>query len=87
MIPVGAYEPRWFMKHQHVNPAEAVQIHLDLQSRQSLGIHWGAFELTDESLDEPPEMLRQALQSRGLADSRFVTPPPGKILKIGNFSQ
>ncbi len=87
MIPVGAYEPRWFMKHQHVNPDEAIQIHLDLQSRQSLGIHWGAFELTDESLDEPPVMLRQALQARGLADSRFITPPPGKVLRIGNFSQ
>lgn len=87
LIPVGAYEPRWFMRHQHVDPAEAVQIHLDLEARRSLGIHWGAFELTDEPLDEPPRALLQALQARGVDTRDFVTTAPGETLKIGNFNQ
>lgn len=87
MIPIGAYEPRWFMRHQHVDPAEAVQIHLDLQARQSLGIHWGTFQLTDEPLDEPPRALRQALRARDIDVNSFVTLRPGGTLQIRNFIQ
>lgn len=82
MIPIGAYEPRWFMRHQHVNPAEAVQIHFDLQAKRSLGIHWGAFELTDEALDEPPRALRQALRSSATDAQGFITLAPGNVLKF-----
>ena len=71
LIAVGAYEPRWFMREQHINPAEAVQIHLDLMARTSIGTHWGTFELTDESLDEPPRALARARRERGIADDAF----------------
>jgi N-acyl-phosphatidylethanolamine-hydrolysing phospholipase D len=82
LIPVGAYEPRWFMKEQHVNPAEAVQIHLDLVARRSIGIHWGTFALTDESLDEPPRALDAARRERGLADEAFTVMAIGETRRF-----
>ena len=71
LIPVGAYEPRWFMQHQHVNPAEAVRMHQDLGARRSIGVHWGIFELTDEPLDQPPRDLQAARDAAGLAAGAF----------------
>jgi Beta-lactamase superfamily domain len=71
MIPVGAYEPRWFMKTMHVNTDEAVQAHADLRARYSVGMHWGTFRLTDERLDEPPLMLAQSLARAGVPDTEF----------------
>ena len=82
LIAVGAYEPRWFMKEQHVNPQEAVQIHLDLKAKRSVGVHWGTFDLTDESLDQPPKDLAIARQSAGLAKQDFDVMAIGQTLKL-----
>lgn len=78
LIPVGAYEPRWFMRQQHVDPAEAVQIHLDVAARKSVGVHWGTFNLSDESLDEPPRALQQAVRERGLLAGEFTVMAVGE---------
>ena len=82
LIAIGAYEPRWFMTSQHVNPAEAVQIHLDLQAKRSVGVHWGTFELTDESLDQPPVDLAEARRAKGLADESFFVMAIGETRKL-----
>ena len=70
-LPIGAYAPRWFMAASHVDPEEAVQMHLDLGARRSVAMHWGTFVLTDEPLDEPPLRLYRALERRGLSLSDF----------------
>ena len=81
-LPIGAYEPRWFMQASHVNPEEAVQIHRDLQATQSVAMHWGTFVLTDEPLDEPPRRLRQALHVQGLTEHDFWVLKHGETRRL-----
>ena len=81
-IPIGAYDPRWFMKDSHVNPEEAVQIALDLKTPHSFGMHWGTFTLTDEPVLEPPARLKEALKEQNLAPDFFISPKPGEILQL-----
>ena len=57
LLPIGAYEPRWLMAPVHMNPAEAAQAHRDLGAKQSIGMHFGTFQLTDEPIDAPPLAL------------------------------
>jgi L-ascorbate metabolism protein UlaG (beta-lactamase superfamily) len=79
IIPIGAYEPRWFMSDGHVNPEEAVRMMLDCGAAQALGVHWGTFQLTDESRDDPKGALAVALQARGLPPERFLAVEPGEV--------
>ena len=73
LLPIGAYEPRWFMGSQHMNPAEAVQAHRDLGARQSIGMHFGTIQLTEEPIDEPLHALARARQANGVPDEAFTT--------------
>ena len=77
MIPIGAYRPRWIMEPVHVDPFEAAQLHLDVQSRQSVACHWGTFRLTDEPLNEPPVVLQMALAKHGVPAEQF------RVLRFG----
>jgi L-ascorbate metabolism protein UlaG (beta-lactamase superfamily) len=71
LLPIGAYEPRWFMKDIHMNPEEAVQAHVDLGAAGSIAMHFGVFHLTAEGIDEPPTRLARALASRGIPARDF----------------
>lgn len=77
MIPIGAYEPRWFMESAHMNPAEAVRAHVEVGALRSVAMHWGTFQLTDEGRLEPPLALREALVRAGIAESDFAIPAIG----------
>jgi len=79
MIPIGAYEPRWFMSDQHVAPEQSVQIFHDIGAEQALGFHWGTFQLTDEGREEPLQLLRTSLAASGVASSRFTAFAPGDV--------
>ena len=86
-IPIGAYEPRWFMSHHHMNPEEAVQAHLDVRSKKTVAIHWGTFVLTDEPLDEPPERLKTAVRDKGLAGEAFVVLQHGETMVLDQVTR
>ncbi|HKF43318.1 MAG TPA: MBL fold metallo-hydrolase [Thermoanaerobaculia bacterium] len=82
LLPVGAYEPRWFMRVVHMNPAEAVQAHLDLEAARSVGMHFGTFRLTTEGIDEPLRALEEARRSRNVQESQFGVLPFGGSLQL-----
>ena len=82
MIPIGGYNPPWFMNYHHVNPSESIQIALDLGVSKSFGMHWGTFRLTDEDILEPAQLIDQELKKLNLADDFFRTVKPGEILPL-----
>ena len=86
LLAVGAYEPRWFMKEQHINPAEAVQVHQDLKAKRSVGVHWGTFELTDEPLDQPPKDLAAARTAANISGDEFFLLAIGQTRRIDKRS-
>ena len=82
LVPIGAYEPRWFMEPAHMNPEEAVQVWQDLGGRGAFaGMHWGTFILTDEPVGEPPERVRAAWLERGLPLAALHVPAHGETLE------
>jgi len=83
ILPIGAYEPRWFMAESHMNPEEAVRAYLDLGgSGAFIGMHWGAFRLTDEDPLEPPERTRAAWHDAGLPADHLRLPGVGGTVAI-----
>ena len=79
-IPIGAYDPEWFMAESHVNPEDAVQIMLDLDAEKSFAMHWATFKLTDEDTLEPKARLNEALKNKNI--NNFSAPAPGKIIRF-----
>ncbi len=73
LMPIGAYEPRWFMTSVHMNPDEAVRAHVALGARRSIGMHFGTFQLTDEGIDAPLEALTVARTAQGVREQDFIT--------------
>lgn len=85
-IPIGAYEPRWFMQQQHLNPQDALMAHQDLHSRYSVGIHFETFQLTDEAFQQPRSTLTEEWQA-GKYQGRFLVPTFGKQYFMEDFSK
>ena len=79
-IPIGAYEPEWFMAASHVNPEDAIKIMIDLESEFSFGMHWATFTLTDEDTIEPKIRLERALENAEL--NNFTTLTPGEVVLL-----
>jgi N-acyl-phosphatidylethanolamine-hydrolysing phospholipase D len=82
LLPIGAYEPRWFMRYLHMNPEEAVDAFRLLRARAMIPIHWGTFKLTDEAMDEPPRRARDAWRAAGLPHDGYRQLRHGETLTL-----
>ena len=82
ILPVGAYEPRWFMAPQHQNPQEAVEGMALCNAAHAAGCHWGTFHLTDEPIEEPAQKLAEALAAEGISPERFRAMRPGEVWDV-----
>jgi L-ascorbate metabolism protein UlaG (beta-lactamase superfamily) len=78
LLPIGAYEPRWFMQPQHMNPEEAVRAFSETGADQALGHHWGTFRLTNEGIEQPLIDLASALDAQSVPPERFRALRPGE---------
>jgi L-ascorbate metabolism protein UlaG (beta-lactamase superfamily) len=83
MLPIGAYKPTWFMSPIHVSPEESVQIHLDVQSATSIGMHFGTFPLADDGEDDPVADLQMALGKYQLHKESFIVLKEGESRDFG----
>jgi len=82
LLPIGAYEPRWFMRDQHMNPEDAVKALADCGAEAALAHHHGTFQLTDEAIDAPALALAEALDAAGVPRERFAVLKPGQVVEI-----
>ncbi len=81
-LPIGAYEPRWFMRDQHMNPAEAVDAMVLSGARRAGGHHWGTFKLTSEAIDAPRQELAAALAEKTIKPDLFTALQPGEVVVV-----
>jgi L-ascorbate metabolism protein UlaG (beta-lactamase superfamily) len=82
ILPIGAYEPRWFMRDQHMNPSDAVKALADCGAQSALAHHHGTFQLTDEAIDGPVIALGEALDGAKIPRERFAALKPGQVFEI-----
>lgn len=82
LLPIGAYDPRWFMAAQHTSPEEAIRIMIDLDARAAVGMHWGTFKLTDEPREDPALRLAAGLDAQCIDPSLFVALHPADVVEF-----
>lgn len=82
VLPIGSYEPRWFMGTVHMNPAEAVQARKDLRAKTAMAIHFGAFRLSQEGRDRPVEDLQATLAEHDISEDSFRVLKPGESMNV-----
>ncbi|MBZ5794548.1 MBL fold metallo-hydrolase [Burkholderia contaminans] len=80
-LPIGAYLPRYLMKHEHMSPDDAVRAHLDLGAARSFGVHWGTFQLGDEDLTQPADDLARVTREEHVEN--FDVLRIGSIVDVG----
>ena len=83
LLPIGAYEPRWFHSAMHMNPEEAVRAHLEVGALRSLGAHFGVWQLTDEGIAAPINTLAEAREKAGISAELFRAPGFGETVFAG----
>jgi L-ascorbate metabolism protein UlaG (beta-lactamase superfamily) len=81
LLPIGAYEPRWFMSPVHMSPEEAVKAHEILAARTSIAIHHGTFQLSDEGIDDPKRQLIACTRHEPFLAPSFL------VLNNGQFAE
>ena len=82
LLPIGAYDPEWFMRQQHMNPEDALRAFLDLGARLLCAMHWATFKLTDEPLDEPAALLEQERGRGPISIDRIWVPAVGESRRL-----
>jgi L-ascorbate metabolism protein UlaG (beta-lactamase superfamily) len=82
ILPIGAYEPRWFMRDQHMNPEDAVKALADCSAEQAIAHHHGTFQLTDEAIAAPAIALGEALDEAKVPREKFAVLKPGQVFEI-----
>jgi L-ascorbate metabolism protein UlaG (beta-lactamase superfamily) len=82
LLPIGSYEPRWFMEPVHCNPGESIRIHREVRARRSLAMHFGCFPLADDSFEQPSTEFLAARQAAGLSADDFALPEVGATQRI-----
>ena len=87
LLPIGAYDPAWFMERQHMNPEQALAAFGALGARTFLAMHWGTFKLTDEPLDEPPRRLEAERARLGLTPEQVRVPAVGETVEVGKAGE
>jgi L-ascorbate metabolism protein UlaG (beta-lactamase superfamily) len=80
LMPIGAYRPRWMMRGVHVDPPEALQAFADLGARSLIPIHWGTYDLAEEPLNEPPDVLLAEAEEIGVNDSIHILAAGGRLV-------
>lgn len=83
LLPIGAYDPEWFMRTQHMNPEDALDAFSQLGAKLLCAMHWGTFKLTDEPLDEPPQLLEAHRAARGVDPARIWVAAIGESRRLG----
>jgi len=82
ILPIGAYEPRWFMRDMHMNPSDAVKALADCGADMALAHHHGTFQLTDEAIDSPANDLAAAREAANISSEKFVALKPGQTFEL-----
>jgi L-ascorbate metabolism protein UlaG (beta-lactamase superfamily) len=82
MLPIGAYDPEWFMSGQHMGPEDAVRAFEILGAKMLCAMHWGTFKLTDEPLGEPPQRVRACWASAERPDTKLYVPDVGETIAL-----